>query len=247
MLVGVLLRENGAVRQATCYAFDHFESAIRQAQFLAEHFGVTVDASVASVYDIHRFAVRHYDYVIFFGVLYHLRYPMLALDMIADLDFDTMFLQTITFEDASTAKEYTEYIDGQKDRIFTNADFPTLKFVEHTIRSDHSSWYNFNGSAVEAMIRAAGITNVQRIAKEFSGAATRDAAGERRSGGPRPRPRADEWRYSPHRQRPVRPAPRSAPRAGQRGLSIRVWQRSAGQGPAALTSPAVASGGDQWS
>lgn len=156
-----------AQRGATCYAFDHFQSAVDQARFLADHFGVEIDASVASVYDVQRFAVRHYDYVINLGVLYHLRYPMLALDMIGDLDFDTMFLQTITYDRDMPGKEHAEYVADQHDPVFLQDDFPTLKFVEHKIRADATSWFNFNNSAVEAMMRAAGMTDVERIAGEF--------------------------------------------------------------------------------
>lgn len=156
-----------AQRGATCYAFDHFQSAVNQANFLADHFGVEIDASVASVYDVERFNVRHYDYVLHLGVLYHLRYPMLALDQLGDLDFDTMFMQTITYDRETPGKEYADYLADQHDPAFAQDDFPTLKFVEHKIRSDATSWFNFNNSAVESMMRAAGMTDVERIAGEF--------------------------------------------------------------------------------
>jgi tRNA (mo5U34)-methyltransferase len=156
-----------AERGATCYAFDHLEGAIRQAQFLASHFGVEINTQLASVYDLRKFRHRYYDYVIFLGVLYHNRYPMLVLDMIGELDFGQMFLQTITYEDESKGKEFTGYIADQKDAAFHTADFPTLKFVEHRIRNDATSWYNFNNSAVEAMMRASGMTNIKPIAREY--------------------------------------------------------------------------------
>ncbi|GAB4518424.1 MAG: TIGR04290 family methyltransferase [Parvularculaceae bacterium] len=155
-----------AQRGARCVAFDHLQSAVDQAQFLADHFKVGVTIERRSIYDILEYKNQHFDFVIFMGVLYHCRYPMLVLDLLSDLDFDHLLLQTTTVN-GLPAKEYDVYIDSQKAPLFENPDFPKMWFIEHRMRNDPTSWWMFNGSSVEAMLRASGMTNIVRIKDEY--------------------------------------------------------------------------------
>src|SRR5947209_10225163 len=50
-----------------------------QAHFAAETLGLQIDFEKRSVYDIGSIAGQ-FDYVLFMGVFYHLRYPLFALD-----------------------------------------------------------------------------------------------------------------------------------------------------------------------
>src|SRR5947209_627498 len=52
---------------------------LRQAQFAAETLGLQIDFEKRSVYDIGSITGQ-FDYVLFMGVFYHLRYPLFALD-----------------------------------------------------------------------------------------------------------------------------------------------------------------------
>ena len=54
---------------------------LAQARFAAEVEGLDVEFRQMSVYDVAALAER-FDVVFFIGVLYHLRHPLLALDLI---------------------------------------------------------------------------------------------------------------------------------------------------------------------
>src|ERR1700712_3355989 len=62
---------------------DFDERYLDQARFAAEVKGADIEFRLLSVYDIAQLGER-FDVVLFMGVLYHLRHPLLALDLIYD-------------------------------------------------------------------------------------------------------------------------------------------------------------------
>src|SRR5829696_7476743 len=62
-------------------AVDFDEQYLAQAKFAAEVLEVDIEFQKLSVYDVAKLGEK-FDVVIFMGVLYHLRHPLLALDLI---------------------------------------------------------------------------------------------------------------------------------------------------------------------
>ena len=60
---------------------DHDPDYLAQARFAAEVCGVEIELHELSVYDVGALG-ETFDIVLFLGVLYHLRHPLLALDLI---------------------------------------------------------------------------------------------------------------------------------------------------------------------
>src|SRR5690606_25415031 len=54
---------------------------LEQARFAAQVVGLAVDFEELSIYDVAQLRAR-FDLVLFMGVLYHLRYPLYALDLL---------------------------------------------------------------------------------------------------------------------------------------------------------------------
>ena len=54
---------------------------LNQARFAAQQLGLDIEFEKRSVYDVANIAGQ-FDFVIFMGVFYHLRYPLFALDKI---------------------------------------------------------------------------------------------------------------------------------------------------------------------
>lgn len=54
-----------------------------------------------SVYDVNAAALGTFDTVFFFGVLYHLRHPLLALDKLASVSTDSIYIETAICDDHS--------------------------------------------------------------------------------------------------------------------------------------------------
>ena len=136
--------------------FEQQPQAIEQAQFAARTLGLDVDFRTMSVYDLGTLQ-RGFDIVLFMGVFYHLRHPLLALETLRGLCSETMIFQTIT---SKHAKQFAE-LDAAMTRdvdlrspIMTDEQFPAMRFVEGTFNGDATCWFVPNLQAVTAMLRS---------------------------------------------------------------------------------------------
>lgn len=101
-----------------------------------------------SVYDISPERLGMFDTVFFFGTLYHLRHPLLALDKISSVCKQWIFVESAILDDYSPyrgglGKGYPEgnqlvmefYPDNQFGDNHTNWWSPTLKCLIHMVRA----------------------------------------------------------------------------------------------------------------
>ena len=116
-----------------------------------------------SVYDVGALGER-FDLVIFMGVLYHLRHPLLALDLIREhVTGDMMLFQSM--QQGSDAlvdvpDDHPFFVPGTFDPppIFDDPAYPRMHFIERSFASDWTNWWAPNRACTEAMLRAAGFT-----------------------------------------------------------------------------------------
>ena len=136
--------------------FEQQPQAIEQAQFSARTLGLDVDFRTMSVYDLGTLN-RRFDIILFMGVFYHLRHPLLALETIRGLCAETMIFQTITSKHEKQFVELDAAITRDVDLrspIMTDQQFPALRFVEGTLNGDATCWFVPNLQAVTAMLRS---------------------------------------------------------------------------------------------
>ncbi len=74
------MKRRGAER---VLGIDFDDDYLAQARFAAEVTGLDIEFRKLSVYDVGALGER-FDIVLFMGVLYHLRHPLLALDLIRE-------------------------------------------------------------------------------------------------------------------------------------------------------------------
>ncbi len=86
-------------------AIDSFPDSIRRFNICRNALNSKVTALVTSVYDLDPRTFGTFDLVMFFGVLYHLRHPLLSLQKVAAVTAGTLLLQTRTFESAALSNE----------------------------------------------------------------------------------------------------------------------------------------------
>jgi len=86
---------------AEVVAIDSFPESIRRFDICRTALGSKVRAHLASVYDLDPRSYGTFDLVMYFGVLYHLRNPLLSLQKVASVTSGTVLLQTLGFELAS--------------------------------------------------------------------------------------------------------------------------------------------------
>lgn len=134
---------------------DFDESYLAQARFAAEIAGADIELRKLSVYDVGMLGER-FDVVLFMGVLYHLRHPLLALDLIREhVVGDLMVFQSMQRGSAEVTEMDDNYHFWRED-LFNDAGFPKLHFIEHRYANDPTNWWIPNRACVEAMLRSAG-------------------------------------------------------------------------------------------
>ncbi|HTI88706.1 MAG TPA: TIGR04290 family methyltransferase [Alphaproteobacteria bacterium] len=146
------MKRRGAFR---VLGIDFDEEYLAQARFAAEISGFDIEFQKLSVYDVGAIGER-FDIVLFMGVLYHLRHPLLALDLIHEhVARDLLVFQSMqrgSKEVDAVDRDYDFWVADQFDR----PAYPKLHFIEHRYAGDPTNWWVPNAACMEAMLRSAG-------------------------------------------------------------------------------------------
>lgn len=138
---------------------------LQQAQFAAAETGLEVEFRQMSVYDVAKLGER-FDVVLFMGVFYHLRHPLLALDLLHEhVVDDLMLFQCLQRGDERQARLEEDYAFSEWS-VFDRPDYPKLFFVEERYASDPTNWFIPNSAAVEAVLRSSGFEIVEHPERE---------------------------------------------------------------------------------
>ena len=134
---------------------DFDETYLDQARFAAEISEMDIEFRKLSVYDVGELSEK-FDVVIFMGVLYHLRHPLLALDLIREhVARDLMIFQSMQRGSDEIFETEDDYPFSETE-IFEEDDFPCAYFIEKKYSEDPTNWWIPNRACAEAMLRAAG-------------------------------------------------------------------------------------------
>ena len=151
----VKLKEMGAA-YVLGVDFEQQPQAIEQAQFAAQTLGLEVEFRNISAYDLGALQ-RKFDIVLFMGVFYHLRHPLVALEAIRSLCVGSMIFQTITTPHRANLSELdatiTQDVDLHSSAMLED-QFPAIRFVEGALNGDLTCWFVPNVQAVAAMLRS---------------------------------------------------------------------------------------------
>jgi tRNA (mo5U34)-methyltransferase len=152
------MKRRGAERVV---AMDSDPDYLNQARFAAEVSGVELEFRELSVYDIATLGER-FDIVLFLGVFYHLRHPLLALDLIHEhVARDLLVFQSMQRGSAEIEPLEKDYAFAEVE-VFDRPDFPKLHFIERRYAGDPTNWWAPNRACSEAMLRSAGFAVVAR-------------------------------------------------------------------------------------
>jgi len=128
-----LERRGAEVMAVDCVDLPEFRTA-------HELLGSHVEYRILDVDELTPGSVGRFDYVLFFGVLYHLRHPLLGLERICALSKDSAFVESYVADGDSCSMEFyeTEELGGQLD-----------------------NWCGPTASCLQALCRSAGFARVQ--------------------------------------------------------------------------------------
>lgn len=138
-------------------AIDSDPRYLAQARLASELTGLEIELHCMSVYEVARLGER-FDVVIFMGVLYHLRHPLLALDLVREhVVRDVLVFQSMLRGSFSVSPVAEDYPFTETD-VFESPDFPRMAFIENRYATDPTNWWIPNRACMEAMLRSAGFT-----------------------------------------------------------------------------------------
>src|SRR5262249_14466221 len=104
-----------------------------------------VEYQIADIQRIRPEDFGRFDIVLFFGVLYHLKHPLLALETVCDLTTDMAFVESFVTDDGNDL-----------------AAPPVMEFYETTeLRGQFDNWVGPNTSCLMSWCRTAGFARVQ--------------------------------------------------------------------------------------
>lgn len=136
---------------------DTDEHYLRQARFAARTLDIDVEFRRMAVWDVGALG-RRFDLVIFMGVLYHLRHPLLALDLIHEhVAGNLLLFQSMQRGSAEPANVKPDY-DFNEPAPFDNPGYPRLHFIESYYAHDQTNWWVPNRACAEAMLRSSGFS-----------------------------------------------------------------------------------------
>ena len=156
------MKERGAGRVV---AIDADERYLSQARLAAEVAGADIEFRHLDVYDVAQLGER-FDLVLFLGVLYHLRYPLLALDLLhRHVVGDLLLFQTMMRGSEHVGPVEPDYPFSER-QVFDRPDYPRMHFVEARYAGDPTNWWVPNRACAEAMLRSAGFRILDHPAPE---------------------------------------------------------------------------------
>jgi tRNA (mo5U34)-methyltransferase len=148
------MKKRGAGR---VLGIDFDDYYLNQARFAAEVLGFDdeVEFRRMSVYDVGALQEK-FDVVLFMGLLYHLRHPLLALDLVhAHVAKDLLVYQSLQ-RGSPEMEPLADDHEFWETEIFERPAYPKLHFVEKKYSHDETNWWIPNAACSAAMLRSAG-------------------------------------------------------------------------------------------
>ncbi len=140
---------------AEVVGIDSFPDSARRFNICRNALGSKATAYLCNVYDLSPRTFGTFDLVLFYGVLYHLRHPLLALEKILEVCTGTMLLQTAVAEPPGLSEQ------------------PTARFYPHGMASgprqedrDPTVFWMPNRECVRAMVDSTGFAAIETVCED---------------------------------------------------------------------------------
>ena len=156
----IQMKLRGAER---CVLVEPYREFAAQAAFAAAEFGVELEVVNEDVHTYCLTTEERFDYVLFLGLFYHLKYPVLVLDRLAEMTKDRIVFHSYSVEaGGGSVRDLERDLDRVDDAEIDKSDFPAMKFIERRYNDDPTNWWFPTHTALEPMIRSAGLKVVAR-------------------------------------------------------------------------------------
>ena len=136
------LRRGASRVLATDHHVWHGEWGRGAFDLVREHLAPNLEVKDIDIYDISPATIGTFDIVLFTGVLYHARHPLLALERAASVCAGTLVVETV-LDVTDVARPAMVFYPGAE------------------LKNDPSSWWGPNRPCVEAMLRDVGFRHIR--------------------------------------------------------------------------------------
>lgn len=133
---------------------DHDPRYLAQAELASRVLGLDVELRRMDVYQVVELRER-FDIVLFMGVLYHLRHPLLALDLLHEHVVGDLLVFQSMLRGSDDVLPLADDYPFSETAIFDEPGYPKLHFVEHEYAGDPTNWFIPNRACAMAMLRSA--------------------------------------------------------------------------------------------
>jgi tRNA (mo5U34)-methyltransferase len=151
-------------RGARVTGIEHDPRYLAQARLAADVLGADIEYLQMDVYDVERLG-RQFDYVLFLGVLYHLRHPLYALEKVSGMVRERLVFQSMLRGSTEVFPPEADYPITERT-VFLEDGFPAMYFIEHRYAGDPTNWWVPNRAGMEAMLRSTGLRIDARMGSE---------------------------------------------------------------------------------
>lgn len=137
-------------------AIDLDEHYLNQAKWVAKEFNLDskIRFKQMQVYDLAKHHEK-YDLIWFMGVFYHLRYPLLALDILSKLTDKYLLFQTYSLPGKQTMNIPYD-VDFDQREILSSEAWPKMSFIENSLAGDPTNWWIANHQGILSMLKSCG-------------------------------------------------------------------------------------------
>ena len=149
-----------AKRGAQVVGIDLDPHYLEQARWAAKIYNLEdqVEFRQMQVYDLCKIH-EGFDMVWFMGVFYHLRYPLLALDIISQKVNRMLVFQTLMMPDKVEKSIKEDYEVNDRKEMLEDG-WPKMAFIEDRLAGDPTNWWVPNHAGIEAMLRSCGLRTI---------------------------------------------------------------------------------------
>lgn len=157
----VQMKKRGAARVVSV---DKLDDAIKQTNFLSEWYDVDLEVVKEEAHIYCLTTEEQFDYVLFLGLFYHLKYPVLVLDRLSEMTKSRLYFQSqVVGPEISKFQPDDDYSDGAS--INKSKNFPKLFFIEKKYLNSPGNWWLPNESAMISLLRNAQMKIIARPSK----------------------------------------------------------------------------------
>lgn len=155
-----------AKRGAQVLGIDLDPHYLAQANWAAKVLGLElqVEFRQMQVYDLWKIEEK-FDLVWFMGVFYHLRYPLLALDICAEKATRMMVFQTLMMPDYAEKVIMPDYKINDREGMLEEG-WPKMAFIEDRLAGDPTNWWVLNQAGIKAILRTCGMRVIKNPINE---------------------------------------------------------------------------------